>query len=130
MPALQLRENAAADDIARREFGHRVVLRHKTLTAIIHQVSALAAQRLAGERRRVFADIKRRGVELHELQVRENSAGARRQRDAAPNGIKRVCRCRIKTADAARGQHYGRGRENIYTRAERATTSLSASMYS
>ena len=83
----------------------------KRSPARIDQLGALAAQRLGGERRRVAADVDGGRVELHELGIGDDRAGARGHAEAAALRFRRVGGDGVEVADAAGGQDHGARRE-------------------
>ena len=52
MAHLHLMHNGARHQIARRQFGQRMILRHKTVHLNIAQIAALALQRLRQQKSR------------------------------------------------------------------------------
>ncbi|MNS34540.1 hypothetical protein D3C72_666680 [compost metagenome] len=80
----------------------------------IDQPRPLAAQGFGGQGRRVQPDINRGGVKLHELRVEDFSPGpiGQGQPLAAQGG--RIGRHFIEPADAAGGQHHGRGEDLVH----------------
>ncbi len=82
---------------------------HEALALLVDEHRALAAQRLGGERRRIAADVERGRVELHELGVGDDRAGAGRGGEAAAPRLARVGGDGVEPADAAGRQHHGAG---------------------
>ena len=83
----------------------------KRSPARLISVGALAAQRLGGERRRVAADVERGRVELDELGVGDDGAGAGGHAEAAALGLRRVGGDGVEMADAAGREDDGARRE-------------------
>ncbi len=96
-------------DIARRQFGIRMDIRHEAFTRRIDDDCAFAAQRFSCERSGIAADVDRGRVELHEFEIGEHGAGAGRKRDAVAIGFNWVRRHGIKMTDASGRQHHGAG---------------------
>src|SRR6202012_3383250 len=71
----------ARDDVARLELGPALP-GHEARAGLVDQPRAVAADRLAGERHRIAADIERRRMELDEFEIDQSRAGARRHGDA------------------------------------------------
>ncbi len=97
------------DDVARGEVGQRVVGRGEDAAPLrVDEERALAAHRLRHQRlltRRPGAEVERRGVELHELQVADGGARAQGERDAVAGRDRRVGGAGEHLAHAARGEH-------------------------
>ena len=75
-------EDAARDNVARRQFGVLVQGRHEALAGAIDQNRAFAAQRFGGQRRGIAADVDGGGMELHEFGIGDARAGPRRHGQA------------------------------------------------
>ena len=73
--------------------------------ALVDEDRALAAHGLADERHRALRDVERGRMELDELQVGENRARARREREALAEAAGRVGAVLVKPADAAGRDH-------------------------
>ena len=67
--------NRSRDDIPRRQIALWVVARHERRAVGVDQSRALSSQRLGGEWRGIGCDIEGRGMELHELRIRNYRAG-------------------------------------------------------
>jgi len=90
----------------------RVHCAHEALAAGVDEESAFAAQRFRGERRRIAADIDSSRVELHELGVGDDRAGARRDGNALTSRFARVGGDGVELACTAGGEHDGARRQN------------------
>ena len=99
-PSARARRDRAGDDVARRELGAGNP-GHEASAGLVDEDRALAAHRLADERHRTVAAIERGRVELHELQVGEDRAGAGRKREPLAEAAGRVGGVLVEPADAA-----------------------------
>ena len=61
-------------------------------------------------------DVERRRVELHELHVGQARAGARGQREAVADGVRRIGGVRVEAAQAAGREHHGARRQQAGAR--------------
>ena len=71
----ELGVDGAGDDVARRELGALVVLRHEATAVGIQELRAFAPQRLRDEEDGDAREAQRGRVELHELHIHHFSAG-------------------------------------------------------
>ena len=108
-----LLEHAAGDDIARAQLGAWIDARHEALALRVDEDRAFAAQCLRGERGRVGTNVDRCRMELDELGIADDRAGARRHGDRFTARVRRVGRHGIKRADAAGREHDRAGREEF-----------------
>lgn len=97
--------DGARDDIARREFGCAVVTRHERLAVGVDEPCAFTPQGLRGQGRRIGADIDRRRVELHELEVADHRPRPEGLRDRRAPRLPRVGGDPEQTADTTAGEH-------------------------
>ena len=102
--ALERRVDRARDDVARREVGARVQVRHDRRAVLGPEDSALAANRLADQERLRLRVVEAGGVELDELHVRERGAGAIGHRHPVARGDVGVARVEVDLARAAGGE--------------------------
>ena len=112
-------EDAARDDVARRQFGVLVQRGHEALARAIDENRALAAQSFGRQRRRIAADVDGGRVELHEFGVGDARAGARREGQSRAVGLRRIGGEGVKRADAAGRQHDGARGEGVAARRRR-----------
>ncbi len=101
--------DGAGDDVAWREIAARVEAAHDGCAAPVHEHRPLAAHRFAHQRQRIGGDPHRGRMELHELEVGQHRAGARRHGDAATARPERGRRARVQAAEAAGREHHGAG---------------------
>ncbi len=99
------------DDVARREFHHRMDAFEEAEAGLVDQRRAGAADRFGRQRRRIAADGKRGRVELDEFGIGDDRAGTRRHGEAGAFRFGRIGRHRIEMAAAAHRQHDGAGGE-------------------
>ena len=111
-PAAHLGEHRARDDVARASSA-LVHARHEALAAGVDEDGALPAQRLGRERRRVGPDVERGRVELHELGVGDDGAGAGGERERLAARVGGIGGDGVEAADAARREHHGGGRQEV-----------------
>ncbi len=105
MPVAEMPPDGARHHIARLELGG------EALAGFVDEHRAFAAHRLAHQRHRVEADIKRGGMELNEFHVGQQRAGARGERQSLAKRAERVGGVAIEPADAAGGDHHAARRQ-------------------
>ena len=93
--------HGAGHDIARRKLRQWMHRRHEALAAFVHEECAVAPDRLREQRGRIAPDIESGRVELDELRIGDNRAGARGHGKPAALRLRRVGRNPVKLADAA-----------------------------
>ena len=112
---LHLLEDAAGDDVARRELGHRMIAGHETLAFHVAQQRPRAAHGLGNEEVRAAIERECRRVELHELHVHDVRARAPRERHAAARRALGVRRLAVKASRAARCEDCcGRAQHDLF----------------
>ena len=105
--------DGARDDVARREFGARVELRHEAFAVGQQQQAAFAAHRF-GDQERFRVRVKQAGrMELIELHVRDATAGAPRHRDAVAGRAVRIAGIEVHLARAAGCENHARRLEHF-----------------
>ena len=92
------RNNGACHHVARGELFQPVIALHESFFARIDQISALPAQGLRQQKARGALDAQRRGMELHELDVADFSAGAPGHGHAVTRRHVRICGLEIQAA--------------------------------
>ena len=102
---LSSRVDGARHDVARRQVGHLVVLRHEGVAAARAQDPALAAHGLADQEGLGLRVEEAGGVELHELHVGDRGARPVRHGHAVARRDVRIARVEVDLAGAARGEH-------------------------
>ncbi|KYK17038.1 hypothetical protein AUW26_14155 [Streptomyces sp. CC71] len=109
---LHAARDALGDDVPGGEFRQLVLSHHEAHAVGVHQVGALAANRLRDQgllALGVRAEEEDRGVELDELQVADLGARPEGEGHAAARGDGRVRRGREDLAHAAGGGNHGGG---------------------
>ena len=102
MPRLRhLGDDRPADDVARGEFGPRVVVGHEAVAVAIDEPGPRPANRLGDQIAARAGDVEHSGMELHELHVAQLGAGAIGDRQAVAGGHLRVRRFAVHLPDAA-----------------------------
>ena len=102
-------EDGARDHVARRQLGVAVHAEQEARAGLVDHHGALAAQRLGEQRQRIAAGGERGGMELHELEIDQAGAGARRHRQAVAGELRRIGGVAVELAGAAGGEdHRGR----------------------
>ena len=102
----QLCVDGARDDIARRQLGPLVVLRHEAPSGGVHEEAALAAHRLRDKEDRRARQPQGGGVELDELHVHDLRPGPISDGDAIAGGHFGVGAHAVELAAAPRRQHH------------------------
>ena len=111
MPAVgALTPDCARDNIARRKFGSRRSC-HESVTGIVDQNRAFAAQGFADERHRPRCDVERGWMELSEFHVCEKGASARSKRHALPEAAKGIGALLKEPTNSAGRDHDPSGRK-------------------
>ena len=85
--------------------------RHEAAAGFVDQRGAFAAQRFGGERRGIAADGDGGGMELHELRIGDQRAGARRHAQTFAARFQRIGGDGVERAEAAGGEDHRRGAE-------------------
>ena len=98
---LHAADDRLGHDVARRQFGPRIVVGHEALAVLVAQVRPFAADRLADEVAARAGDVEHGRVELHELHVAQLGPGAVGGRHAVAGGDGRVGRLAVDHAAAA-----------------------------
>ena len=111
MAGRDLAMDGARDDIARRQLGVGMHIRHEAAAGLVDQDRAFAAQGLGRERRGIAADVDGGGMELHELRIGDDGAGAGRHAEAFAARFQRIGRHRVERAKAAGRKDDGRTRK-------------------
>ena len=101
-----LLQDAARDDVTRREVGPLVVVGHEPVAGLVDQHGALAAHRLGDQRARRARDVERRRVELHERHVLHHRARPVRHRQPVARRGAGVGRLAVDLAAAARREDH------------------------
>ncbi len=96
-------------DIPRSQIFARVVTAHEGFALPVSEHGAFAAQSLGDQEGVLLGRVERGGVELDELHVRADGAGAVRQGDAVAGGDGRIGGVAVERRAAARRQHGGAG---------------------
>ena len=86
-------------------------IQHETAAHLIDQDRALAAQGLGRQRRGIAADVDGSRMELHELRIGDDRAGARRHAEAFAARLQGIGRDGVERAEAAGGEDDGGGAE-------------------
>ena len=92
------------DDAAGGELGVGVDAGHEAVAAGVEQDRALAAEGFGNEEGGAVAGDERGGVELHELDVADDRAGAEREAESVGGGAGRIGRVAVEGAGAAGGE--------------------------
>ena len=101
---LHVVEDGPADNVARGEVAHGMVLGHERAAALVDEASALAADGLGDEVPARPGDVQRGRMELDELQVRQGRPGPVGHGQAVAGGHGGVRRLAIDAPQAAAGQ--------------------------
>ena len=102
-------EDAAGDNVARREVAVRMQSLHEALAFAVDEQRAVAAQGFRCERGRVVADVDGRRMELHEFGIGQQRTRARRNGETDAARFRRIGGHRVEVADAAGSEHDGAG---------------------
>ena len=86
---IRLADDAAGDDVARREIAVGMVPVHERFAADVDQPRAFAAQRLGDQKSRSIRLLERGRMELHELQIGDARARVVGESDAVAGGDRR-----------------------------------------
>src|SRR5438552_17676201 len=88
--------DSLGDDITRRQLGQLVLTQHEPLSVVVDQPCALTAYGFGDQwllPSGVWPEVKHRGVELHELEIRDGSACPQGHRNAVTGrnaGVRRL----------------------------------------
>ncbi len=104
-----LAEHGAGDDVARRQVAAGIDAGHDALPELVDERRPLAAHGLGDQRHRIEARGERCRVELHELEVGEQRAGARGDRQPRAPLAARIGRIAVERAEPAGGESTARG---------------------
>ncbi|KXK00369.1 MAG: hypothetical protein UZ03_NOB001002781 [Nitrospira sp. OLB3] len=106
-----LRPDGPRHDIPRRQRPVRMIPVHEQLALDVAQSAAFPPDGFREQKRRTGRQVERRGVELHELHVREHRPGSKRHRHAVAGGIAGIGGPRINLPGPSGGQHDRTGRQ-------------------
>ncbi len=127
--ARKLVEDRPRDDVARCQLPARIDGEAEALARIVDEDAAFSAGRLGDQKRRRSLNGKRRGVELHELDVCERRTGVERQQQTVSGRAGRIRCARVGLTDAAgrKSRRTGELRQHFLVRQQpRAATTAFA----
>ena len=99
-----LLDDRPADDVARGELAHLVVVGHEPVAVAVDEVRPFAADGFGDQRTARPGDVQRRRVELHHLHVLQRRAGAVRHRVPVGGRDLRVGRFAVELPRPAAGE--------------------------